>query len=484
MKNIIKYGIFALMSIFIMASCDPQDSSDYKLGAAPTTDELSFTVTPSAEAPNILILNNTSSRAGVAVWDLGNFSKDKGQEVKGEYPFKGEYTISMTLYGTGGSTTISKTITIGDDDFDLLDTEMYRALTGGFDDADGKTWVFDSGNDGHFGVGPASDTKPSWWSCSARGKAECSLYKQEFTFSMSKTTGLKLIWKNEGKIYTNEPGKVDLAKKGHMNATVPPAGDWDVEYTPAASYTFTMNEAAMSLILAEGAFFGHYTGNSSYSILDLDEDVLYLKVVSEVESGSGWWYRFIPKEKNIKPEIPLRAVALKEDFEGAKPTVAFVAEDMGSLFSQSYQNPAPVPINQSAKVCLYQKTDAFYSNLSYTAEGYKFDLSEINKVRMKVFIPSYNDYNTIFPVAGDWITVNKLQSQVVVRLQDSSNSSPGETQTEIVKASLEKDKWLDLEFDFSSVSSNTSYDKIIIQFGAEGHAAPGIFFFDDFSFNK
>jgi len=26
------------------------------------------------------------------------------------------------------------------------------------------------------------------------------------------------------------------------------------------------------------------------------------------------------------------------------------------------------------------------------------------------------------------------------------------------------------------------YDKIVIQFGAEGHAAPGIFYFDDFSF--
>lgn len=295
MKNIIKYGIFALMSVFIFASCNPQDNTDYELGSEPTTDELNFTVTPSAETPNVLILNNTSSRAGVAVWDLGNFSKDKGPEVKGLYPFKGEYTISMTLYTTGGSTKISKTITIADDDFDLLDTKMYRDLTGGFDDADGKTWVFDSTVDGHFGVGPASDTKPSWWSCPAGGKAGCSLYKQEFTFSMSKTTGLKLVWKNEGKIYTNGVGKDDLAKKGYPNASEPPAGDWDVEYTPAPSYTFTMNEAAMSLILGDGAFFGHYTGNPSYTILDLNEEVLYLKVVSGVEPGNGWWYRFVPK---------------------------------------------------------------------------------------------------------------------------------------------------------------------------------------------
>ena len=54
----------------------------------------------------------------------------------------------------------------------------------------------------------------------------------------------------------------------------------------------------------------------------------------------------------------------------------------------------------------------------------------------------------------------------------------------IVKANLQKDRWLELEFDFSSVKDRKDYDKIVIQFGGEGHAAPGIFFFDDFSFNK
>jgi len=53
-----------------------------------------------------------------------------------------------------------------------------------------------------------------------------------------------------------------------------------------------------------------------------------------------------------------------------------------------------------------------------------------------------------------------------------------------VKANLAKDKWLSLEFDFSTVKDRTDYDKIVIQFGAEGHAAPGIFFFDDFSFSE
>ncbi len=298
MKNILKYGIFALMSVFILTSCDPQDGDDYKLGSDPNPSELEFKITPTS-TKNVYTLEDISPRAGVAVWDMGNYSKDKGVNVTAQYPFKGEYTITMTLYTTGGSTSISKKLIIEDDNFDLLDTPMYNTLTGGFDNAEGKTWVFDRANDGHFGVGPATDSKPSWWSCPAEGKAGCSLYEQEFTFSMSKETGLKLVWANKGKIYTNAAGKDDLAKKGYPNASEPPAGDWDVEYTPLASYGYLMNEAAMSLEILDGGFMGHYTGSSSYSILnemDEENEVLYLKNVSAVESGNGWWYRFVPKK--------------------------------------------------------------------------------------------------------------------------------------------------------------------------------------------
>ena len=102
---------------------------------------------------------------------------------------------------------------------------------------------------------------------------------------------------------------------------------------------------------------------------------------------------------------------------------------------------------------------------------------------MKVFIPSFNDYTTEHAVAGDWIANKKLLPQLAVKLQNSDmGGNAWQTQTEIVKANLEMNKWLELEFDFSGVADRTDYDKIVIQFGAEGHAGPGFFFFDDFSF--
>lgn len=192
----------------------------------------------------------------------------------------------------------------------------------------------------------------------------------------------------------------------------------------------------------------------------------------------------MPKEKNVKPVVPLKAVKLNEDFEKEKLAINFTRESMGQL-DYIYSNPAPVPVNLSRKVYLYEKNTEFYSNISYTVTDYKFDLSVMNKVRMKVYIPSYNDYTTVANVAGNWIPVNQLQKQVAVKLQNSeAGGNAWETQTEVVKKDIPTDKWVELEFDFSAVKDRTDYDKIVIQFGAEGHAAPGIFFFDDFSFGE
>ena len=482
MNNIFKLGLFALIVVFAMTSCNPQESDDHALGVKPQVSQLAFSANPTAEKANVIELKNESSIKGVVTWDLGNGNRAKGESAKAEYPFKGDYTVAMTLYTTGGSTTITKVISIAQDDMSLLDTPMYNALTGGAANLAGKTWVFDQYHTGHFGVGPAKGTDgyngtPQWWSCPANGKLESSLYTNEFTFIQ---VGVKMVWKNNGHVYTNAAGKDALGG----TATVPGAGDFDVTYIPKESYTYTLDEANKTLTLSDGAFFGHYAGTSTYTIISLTENELYLEAASGVESGNGWWYRFVPKEKNVKPVVPLKAVKLNEDFEKEKLAINFTRESMGQL-DYIYSNPAPVPVNLSRKVYLYEKSTEFYSNISYTVTDYKFDLSVMNKVRMKVYIPSYNDYTTVANVAGNWIPVNQLQKQVAVKLQNSeAGGNAWETQTEVVKKDIPTDKWVELEFDFSAVKDRTDYDKIVIQFGAEGHAAPGIFFFDDFSFGE
>lgn len=299
-----------LVSMFVIWSCKPIESDKYQLAQVPplTSDMVDFTVTPEDKNPNIINLRNVSSNKVLSVlkWDLGNGANANTDNVQAKYPRKGDYKITLTLYGSDGSmASKSKVVKITQDSFELIDTPMYRNLTGGIENDKGKTWVFDQYHDGHFGVGPAGALSPEWWSAPAEAKKGSSLYTQKFTFIQD---GLQLKWENNGYIYTNAAGLSALGITAGVIDDPAGVGDYDVPYLPKSSYTFVLDEDANTLTLSEGAFLGHYTGNSTYRILVLSPTELYVSVNSSVEDGNGWWYRLVPEELNVEPLVSPRVL--------------------------------------------------------------------------------------------------------------------------------------------------------------------------------
>ena len=300
MKKIFNTLFLVAAAGALLFSCRPLDLDRHQLGAAVSENQLSFSFSPSAATPNIIEFQNTSSVPGVALWDLGNGATVKGDKVSATYPFKGDYTVTMSLYTPGGSATIAQVVTVSADDYGLLDTPGFNALTGGANAAEGKTWVFARYNKGHFGVGDVNAAPeangPAWWQCDPNGKDGCSLYENEYTFIQK---GTKLIWENQGNIYTNENGMNHLGKGGTANPNV---GDFDVPYVPGDGLTFTLDEAAGKLILSDGAFLGFYTGVSEYDIITLNEHFLYVWCRSAAEPGNAWYFMFVPKDELVEPE--------------------------------------------------------------------------------------------------------------------------------------------------------------------------------------
>ena len=312
MKKIFNTLFLVAAAGALLFSCRPLDLDRHQLGAAVSENQLSFSFSPSAATPNIIEFQNTSSVPGVALWDLGNGATVKGDKVSATYPFKGDYTVTMSLYTPGGSATIAQVVTVSADDYGLLDTPGFNALTGGANAAEGKTWVFARYNKGHFGVGDVNAAPeangPAWWQCDPNGKDGCSLYENEYTFIQK---GTKLIWENQGNIYTNENGMNHLGKGGTANPNV---GDFDVPYVPGDGLTFTLDEAAGKLILSDGAFLGFYTGVSEYDIITLNEHFLYVWCRSAAEPGNAWYFMFVPKDELVEPEPePIEPKPVPED---------------------------------------------------------------------------------------------------------------------------------------------------------------------------
>lgn len=498
MKNIFKTSLVALMSLLALASCDPQENDDHSLGAPDTVteEEVTFTQIVSDKSENVVTFTCTTKldHPFTIAWDLGNGTTGKSATVTGEYPMAGDYTVTLTI-STADGTSASKSAVLhfANNDFSLIDTPAYRNLTGGIENTAGKVWVFDQYNNftdevakatgknikGHLGLGPIGHCDQEWWGAGPSEKGDkWSIYSFKFTF---KQEGVQLKIENKGEGY----GRAKHAATGGFDVSAIEEEDCRFPYS-GGDYTFSLTESGEfpKLTLSGNAFMGYYCGTQEYDIFYQTEEVMALRMSNELE-GQDWVVIFCREDLNVEApavEKTVKAVPLNDDFE--EESLDWVAESMGDK-SGIVDNPALVPINTSDKVYRYQKSTEFYSNISFTASDYLFDLTTQNKIRLKVFIPAYNDYVTENDVAGEWITNKKLLPQLAVKLQDSSKGGNAwETQTEIVKADLEMGKWLDLEFDFSSVKDRQDYDKIVIQFGAEGHAGPGIFFFDDFSFGE
>ncbi len=517
MKNqIIKISRILLLLLFI-AACSPQELDDYGLEniSSLTDDQVSFTQTVSPTSDNVITFASTTQIPTNGVytmrWDLGNGASGNKATATGVYPFAGDYTVTLSIHFPDGSIAKkSQVVSFADNDYSLVDTPVYRNLTGGADDADGKTWVFDQYNNfvaevanalaplkaeypepdrgaayaitGHMGLGPQGSRGQSWWGAAANDKLTWEMYSSKFTF-IQNGVQLKIVKDgNEG--YGR---KASSASVGGFTVTGDSGDDAFFTYS-GGDYTFSIDESGKfpTVTLTGNAYMGYYCGSQVYEIIYQTDKVMALRVNNTVES-QDWVFIYCLEELNVEaPPAPkeLRAIPLNENFEGDE-ILTFKQDDMGGAAKSAViGNPVPLPINESENVYRYWKSTGFYSNLSFTAPDYKFDLTTQHKVRVKVFIPSFNDYTTENTVAGEWIANKKLLPQLAIKLQDGDHPAPWEGQTEIVKPNLEMDKWLELEFDFSAVANREDYDRIVIQFGAEGHAGSGFFYIDDFEFGE
>lgn len=289
---------------FTLFSCEPNEVDKPGIGNAPKAEDLDFTITAGSDAFHYII-TNTSSVTGIANWDLGNGTKIIGNAVDAYFPIAKTYTIALTLYTSGGSTVITKELEQAETDWDYLSSPLIIALTGGAEDADGKTWVIDSLSSGHLGVGEAGATTPNWWSAQPVEKKGHYLYDDEFTF---KLVNFVYTINTHGSTHANHDGNADEDgfSAGYYTGTIwNDSYDIDVTVNDAArgALTWSMTEAngkSYINLSSQNGNISYDDGNPrSYEILDWNENYLYLRTVS---TGNARYHKLIPKGY-VKPKI-------------------------------------------------------------------------------------------------------------------------------------------------------------------------------------
>lgn len=273
-KHIYLLGIL-IAGLLLFTGCSPQEDDNGDIPVPPDASFLDFTITPDAENPNLITFTNTSKTGFIFLWNFGNGAREeKGEKVSTTYISSGTYDVSLTVFTSTGSTTISKPVVIEK-------SLLYTFFTGGTSPT-GKTWRLDYEHDGYFGVGPATSTKPDWWSATANSQ-DLALYDNVFTFISENN---QLIWKNSGYIYSNWEYSNDYGIPVEDN------GDKKISFTPSEQLTWKIIEEKGKnpvLELPFPATFGFWTGSSTFEILNINDSEIYLRSINS--KGDAWFYK-------------------------------------------------------------------------------------------------------------------------------------------------------------------------------------------------
>lgn len=310
MKNILKLKNLFFAGLLLMMGCS---ETEYELGelSAPTNIVVETELVgqdednPFGDGSGEVKITVTADNAIAYKIDYGataskNYVPFSGQTTR-RYTKTGvnTYMLSIIAYGAGGTATnLVHEFTV--ESVFTPSIEIVSALTG-----DGsKTWVVDKATAGHFGVGPWSDasTWPEWWAAGVNekvGSADC-FYSATFTFTKEGDDFSLDVDAPDGAFtktgdLTTLPGIPASGGEGCYDGYE--GGSSDFSFAPASTGIPASTPSTKTSIVLSGndTFIGYGAVQKEYEILEISEDVVYLRVQG-TETGNAWYIRLIPAE--------------------------------------------------------------------------------------------------------------------------------------------------------------------------------------------
>jgi PKD repeat protein len=442
----IKMFFFSVMTAFALSGCEDEPS----LGDAPTAADAEFTYAPTASNPNVIEFNAKNKNL-IAKWDFGNGTKDEGPTVLGTFPLKGSYTVTLTVFNSGGSASSTQTITIAQDDATLLNNALYTMMTGGSAGKGYKTWVIDSTREAHFGVGPnpigAAGNYPEYWAAKKNDKSNTGLYNDAFVFHLK---GFAFDQMTKGDVYINSAQAANFP-----GATLSPKTDYTAPFADQMNQNWTLTMGADTTLTVSGkSFIGYYTGVNTYKVIRMTENEIFLRYIDAANPALAWYVRLVPDTYPIDNGGSTDPTyTLPIDFESVEPKFSTFGGSSYSIIN----NPKSGGINTSAKVLETVHGNEVWAGI-YVNMTNKFNFATNKKITVKVYAPA----------------TGKMR----IKLENADNT------TEFIEKDVDvtvANQWVEVSIDFSDADP-TKFNRLVL-FPGWDVANAGTYYIDDIKQN-
>lgn len=294
-KNILIGTMFILMVMMGLSSCEKQEYSFGEIAAPSDLTLITAIAGVDASNPNgngsgTVNITTTAAKAITYKIDFGdgNVKLVPSGIIQYKYSAPGvnEYVVTVSAVGTGGVVSnISRKIKV----FVAFDIPpaIIANLTGG----SSKVWTIDKDADGHFGVGPADQFAPIWYSATPNSRASDGFYDDEITFARTANNQITSDLDNKGNTFilgvavtfygqTGAEGQYPLSTRGVKNCSFMDATSAS---TPANSTRIQFSVPGNGLVCIG-------MGSTMYEILSLTTTQMHLRTIGA--DGNSWYQKF------------------------------------------------------------------------------------------------------------------------------------------------------------------------------------------------
>jgi len=461
MKNI-TYNIsiiFLILTAFI--SCQEEN---YEVGSLTAPINLNVSVeivgqnddNPNGDGSAAVIFTATAENEINYQFNFGDGSTDVSPSGVIEHRFSsnvGVYTYNVIVNATGAGgigTSTNLEVTIFNS---FKDEEVENLLTGSLDANDigsSKKWYWQADKAVHVGLGPVEDdygngefSYEAWWNLIQPWDAEkYCMYENEFVFTRT-SNGISFE-QTIGPAFIPGAYAADLGIDGDTcyDETVATTmfGEKNVSFFPSSSKAAlegSYNDEPYrqtSFEIGDGGFLGWYVGTSTYDIISVSEDELFVRII-QAGNGFAWYQRFTstkPVEGDINTGYEYTNLVWEDDFntDGAPDSTKWTydlgtgSNGWGNGESQSYTDDAENVIVEGGSLKITAKKDGNdYTSARIKTQGrYNFTYGRV-EVRAK--LPSeQGTWPAIWMLGSNFPTVGWPQAgEIDIMEQTGSNKN-------------------------------------------------------------
>lgn len=408
--------VVLLIGSILLISCE---DATYEFGDIKTPTNIQVTATlvgkdadhPNGDGSGYVDFSATADNASSYTYYFDGVAKASPSGViRNRFTTLGvnTYRVVVKANGTGGA---SSSTSLAVEVFSSFSDQEAETLLAGTDIGDSKKWYWQADRAVHIGLGPVEDdygngefAYEAWWNLIQPWDDEkYCMYDNEFVFT--KTSNGIIFEQTVGPAFVPGAHALEMGIDGdtcHNEDVIPHMfGEKNVTFFPSSSKAALEgsynNEPyrQTSFEISDGGFLGWFVGSSTYDIISISEDELFVRII-QAGDGFAWYQRFTstkPIDGALDSDYEFTDLVWEDDFntDGAPDTNKWTydlgAGGWGNGESQTYTNdPENISVSDGSLKITAIKEGTSYTSARIKTEGlYEFTYG---RVEVKAKLPA------------------------------------------------------------------------------------------------